>query len=83
VGLTGLGPTFAFNDRGFSADGKTLAVVHDDRTVKLYETRYGQVRASFMAHGDKVSAVCFSADGKVMATGGADGTVKLWFARFE
>ena len=77
------GSIFAFNDRCFSVDGKTLAAVHDDKTVTLYETRYGQVRASFTAHADKVLAVRFSSDGKIMATGCNDGSIKLWVARFD
>jgi WD40 repeat protein len=61
-----------------SPDGKTLATVHEDGTVKLWDNDTGDRRAVLKGHVKVVLGVAFAPDGKTLATAGSDGTVKLW-----
>ena len=72
----------------FSPDGKTLASVSDDETVKLWYMATGKEQATFQGHteADKestgaihsVMSVAFSPDGKTLAAASYDMTVKVW-----
>jgi WD40 repeat protein len=70
----------------FSPDGKVLATVDSDGTVRLWDvaTR-SQISPPITipaSSGAGVDGVAFSPDGKVLATAGSDGTVRLWDVAF-
>jgi WD40 repeat protein len=59
----------------FSPDGRTLAVLRD-RTVRLWDVKAKQVRASWK-EGRKVLALAFAPDSRLLAVGGNEGAVKF------
>src|SRR5204862_1298221 len=64
----------------FSPDGKHLATLDADKTVRLWDTKTGESTAAFTGHTDTVNYAAFSPDGTILATAGADKTVRLWNA---
>src|SRR5207249_4932970 len=64
----------------FAADGRSLASMSSDGTVRLWETATGRERASFRGHEGRVKAGALSPDGRLLASGGADSTAILWDA---
>jgi WD40 repeat protein/serine/threonine protein kinase len=62
----------------FSSDGQLLAVVDQDDTIRLWNTRTGQPLGACAGHKQDVSSVAFSPDGKTLATASEDSTLKLW-----
>ncbi|MBE8999266.1 hypothetical protein IQ274_13815 [Nostoc sp. LEGE 12447] len=61
----------------FSIDGKFIASINQDNTVKLWRVN-GEVLPTLKEHNDKITEVSFSPDGKKIATSSDDGTVMLW-----
>lgn len=64
-------------DVSFSPNGKILASVGIDKTVKLW-TIDGKLLAILYGHSDAIYSVSFSPDGKTIATASADRSVRLW-----
>jgi WD40 repeat protein len=64
----------------FSADGKRVATVASDSTVRIWNLRGVRKPSSIplRGHEDVIWSVAFSPDGKRLATGGHDGTVRIW-----
>ncbi|MDJ0838709.1 MAG: protein kinase [Acidobacteriota bacterium] len=61
----------------FSNDGKTLAAISGDRTIRLWDAVSGAERAAFGVPGKHLSGIAFSPDGKHLAVA-VDRAVRLW-----
>jgi hypothetical protein len=61
----------------FAADGKTVASVGADRTIRVWDVAAGKERCRWSLGNHYASALAFPPDGKVLATGGI-GKVSLW-----
>jgi RNA polymerase sigma factor (sigma-70 family) len=72
------GHTGDVHGAAFSPEGKTLATVSEDRTVRLWDTATHKELATYKGHTDGVVSVAFSPDGRTLATGGKDSAVRLW-----
>ena len=55
-----------------------LASGSADGTIRLWDTRTGQHKATLTGHTDCVDSVVFLPDGRTLASGSWDGTVLLW-----
>ena len=61
----------------WSPDGRLLATVGDDHTLRLWEER-GNPLSVTTVHALGVRSVAWSPDGRVLASGGRDRAVRLW-----
>jgi WD40 repeat protein len=64
----------------FSPDGKKLASVGRDQSVRLWDVTTGKLEKSLYGHEDTVYRVAFSPDGGQLATVSADHTLRFWDA---
>ncbi len=77
------------NSVGFNHDGSRIVSGSDDRTVRVWNVRNGQLMCTFrdpdipenISHTKSVACVKFSPDGRLVVSGSQDGTVKLWDAK--
>lgn len=61
-----------------SADGTTLASGSEDKTVKIWDARTGECRATLWGHQGRVASVALSADGTTLASGAEDKSERIW-----
>ena len=62
----------------FSPDGRWLATVGGDSSIRLWETSGWQKTRTLRGHTDPVTSLAFSPNGRYLATGARNGEVKLW-----
>jgi WD40 repeat protein len=72
------GHTSTLASAAFSPNGKQMATVSHDRTLKIWDLGSGAELRSVVAHGDYVKSVTYLGDGKTLATAGDDGRVNFW-----
>lgn len=68
------------NALGYSPDGRVLAIVSPDFSVRLVDSESLNVLHRLVGHTDRVKHVAFSPDGRLVATASDDQTVRLWQA---
>ncbi|MGM0556043.1 MAG: caspase family protein [Myxococcota bacterium] len=61
-----------------SPDGRMLASVTGDKTIKLWDLEGGREIRKMSGHSDHVLSVAFSPHGRTLVSSGADSTIKLW-----
>jgi WD40 repeat protein/serine/threonine protein kinase len=66
------------NSVAFSPDGELLASAGGDGTIKVWNSRTGDVVQIFNTHTDSVVSIAFHPDGKYLASAGADRLLKVW-----
>jgi DNA-binding beta-propeller fold protein YncE len=76
--LTLKGHTNTFEEGVFSTDGRTLATVSADKTVRLWDTQSGHLLRTLEDHSGGLGSVALSPDGKTGASDGFNTPVKVW-----
>lgn len=62
----------------FSPDGKFLAGVLSDASVKIWDAASGAEKFTFSGHEGGTNAIVFHPTKPILLSGGADGRTKLW-----
>ena len=62
----------------FSPDGRWVASAGEDSTVKVWDSRSGEIVRSFRGHTGLVGCLTFSRDGRRLISGSRDRTIKFW-----
>jgi WD40 repeat protein len=66
------------NSVAYSPNGQTLASGSDDKTIKLWNVKTGNLLQTLEGHSDLVRSVAYSPNGQTLASGSRDSTIKLW-----
>ena len=62
----------------FSPNNQLLASGGRDKTIRLWDPKTGQHKATFIGHQDAVYSLAFSPNGKTLASCGEDETIRMW-----
>jgi len=62
----------------FSPDGKSLAGISRDKTVRVWDVASGKNTMTLEGHTHFPTALAYSPDGKYVASGDLNGDVRLW-----
>ena len=69
---------YSYSKLAMSPDGRLLAAISDDRTVRIWDRESEQLTQTFVGHTSTISGVAFSHDGTTLATSSVKGNVRLW-----
>ncbi len=59
-------------------DGKTIVTASADRTVRVWDSATGELRATLTGHSGPVLCLAVAPDGKLICSGSADQTIRVW-----
>ncbi len=74
------GHTSGVNRASYSPDGQHILSASDDKSVRIWNARTGQLEHLLSGHTDEVWRALYSPDGKQIASGSRDKSVHLWDA---
>jgi hypothetical protein len=72
------GPGFLNRGLWFSADGRLLASLRDDRLLQVWDAARGQELWHCQGPAEATRVMLFAPDGKSLITGHDDGTILVW-----
>ncbi|MBW4493970.1 MAG: WD40 repeat domain-containing protein [Oscillatoria princeps RMCB-10] len=72
------GHTGSVNAVALTPDGKTAVSASNDRTLKVWDLRSGELKSTLTGHTDMVRAVAVTPDGKTAVSASSDNTLKVW-----
>jgi WD40 repeat protein len=78
LGRTELAFPAAVSHVAFSPDGKVLAGVGYNSTIRLWDSATGKHLQDLNGHTQYVNWIAFSPEGKTLVSAGQDGTIRLW-----
>ena len=64
----------------FSPNGKKLASVSVDKTVRFWDVETGRLEKTLAGHTARVKSVAWSPDGKTVVSASSDKTIRFWDA---
>lgn len=64
----------------FSRDGSQLISAGNDRSVRLWDTRTGELQRTMAGHTEQIFAAVFHPDGRRIAPAGRDRAIRIWDA---
>jgi len=68
------------NSVAVSPDGSWAVSCSDDKTVKIWDMKTGECRATLEGHTDRVLSVTITPDGNRILSGSLDNSVRVWDA---
>lgn len=67
-----------FRQAAFAPDGRTIATVHDNQAIQLWDLATGKELLRRDGFSSGVTSLAFSSDGRSLASGHNDGTILVW-----
>jgi WD40 repeat protein/tRNA A-37 threonylcarbamoyl transferase component Bud32 len=67
----------------FSPDGRQVASLGEDKTVRLWDAATGKELLTLKGHDGAIRSVAFTPDGKQLVTASEDKTIRIWDVAVE